>query len=116
MAHILMPDLYFKPEHTQAAIKALVDETKHSIEVEPGVLYFDLMQSKLDPNIVHVYAVYRDEAALAFHQKQQHYIALMANLSKWFAKPPNLRVAHSAKPGDDHWEKFAVEKAKRLKA
>lgn len=114
MAHILMPDLYFKPEHTAAAIKALVEETTHSIKVEPGVLYFDLMQSKLDPNTVHVYAVYRDEAALAFHQKQPHYGELMKNLSQWFAKPPNLRVAHSAKPGDAPWEKLAVAKAKAL--
>lgn len=114
MAHILMPDLYFKPEHTAAAIKALVEETTHSVKVEPGVLYFDLMQSKLDPNIVHVYAVYRDEAALAFHQKQSHYGELMKNLSQWFAKPPNLRVAHSAKPGDAVWEKLAVAKARAL--
>src|SRR5688572_15887959 len=114
MAHILMPDLYFKPEFVDQAIQALIEETRHSVAVEPGVLYFDLMQSKLDRTNVHVYAVYRDEAALAFHQQQPHYIELTTKLRDWYAKPPNLRVAHSAKPGNDHWEDLAIKKAKAL--
>lgn len=114
MAHIMMPDLYFKPEHRDEGIRLLRAEIEHSLAVEPGVLHFDLVQDKQDLNIVHVYAVYRDEAALESHRNEKHYIDLMAQLRQWYAQPSNPRMGHSLRPGDEHWEKFAREKAARM--
>lgn len=45
--------------------------------MEPGILRFDLARDKSDPNAIHVYAVYEDEAAYAFHRQQPYYEELM---------------------------------------
>src|SRR5262249_45935648 len=75
--HVMMPDLYIKPEYREAYIEAIVHEVKQGLAKEPGILRFDLVQDHGDPNVIHVYAVYRDRAALEFHQQQPYYVEFM---------------------------------------
>jgi quinol monooxygenase YgiN len=112
MTHILMPTLFLRPERTEEFIALITAEVEHSLRVEPGILRFDLARDRSDPHAIHVYAVYRDEAAFLFHQQQAYYRELMQKTSPWFARPPAIRVATGLLPRADEWERvFAARRA-----
>ena len=102
---VMMPDLFIKPEHREAYIEAIVHEVKQGLEKEPdGILRFDLVQDAADPNVIHVYAVYRDQAALEFHQQQPYYVEFMQRTQGWWSKPPQLRSGRNLFPTDAEWK------------
>lgn len=117
--HIMMPDLCVQPEHTEEFIEAIVNEVEHALEVEPGIIAFDLTQNHKYPNVIHVHAVYVDEAALQFHMKQLHFLELIEKLNRWRIDLPPGPIPRSGRvlhPRPGHWEKLAAEKAKRFGA
>jgi len=101
---VMMPDLFIQPEHREAYIEAIVREVKQGIAKEPGILRFDLVQDATDPNVIHVYAVYRDQAALEFHQQQPYYVEFMQRTQGWWSKPPQLRSGRNLFPADAEWK------------
>ena len=101
---VMMPDLFIKPEYREAYIEAIVSEVKQGLEKEPGILRFDLVQDSADPNVIHVYAVYRDEAALEFHQRQPYYVEFMQRTQPWWSRPPQLRSGRNLFPPDAEWK------------
>ena len=104
--HVMMPDLFIKPEYREAYIEAIIHEVKQGLEKEPeGILRFDLVQDGADPNVIHVYAVYRDEAALHFHQQQPYYVEFMQKTMPWWSKPPVLRSGRNLLPTDADWKR-----------
>ena len=103
--HVMMPDLFIKPEYREAYIEAIVHEVKQGLEKEPdGILRFDLVQDGADPNVIHVYAVYRDAEALAFHQRQPYYVEFMQKTQGWWSRPPVIRSGRNLLPTDGEWK------------
>jgi len=45
-----------------------------SVEHEPDCLVFDVIQDLADPDLVYLYELYRDEAALAHHKTTEHFL------------------------------------------
>jgi quinol monooxygenase YgiN len=104
MTHVMLPTLHVRPEHMDEFVRLICAEIDHSLRVEPGILRFDLARDRDDPHAVHVYAVYRDEAAYAFHVQQPYYAELMARIEPLFSRPPEIRVATSLLPRPADWE------------
>jgi quinol monooxygenase YgiN len=110
----MMPTLFIQPAKREKFLRLITAEIEHSLAVEPGILRFDLAADKSDPNAIHVYAVYQDEKAYAFHQAQPYYEELMRNILPCFSKPPLIRVATNVLPRDADWKRLA--KARRREA
>jgi quinol monooxygenase YgiN len=99
----MMPTLHVRPEAMDEFLRLICAEIEHSLRVEPGILRFDLARDRDDPYAVHVYAVYRDEAAYAFHCEQPYYKELMARIAPLFSRPPEIRTATNLLPRDADW-------------
>jgi quinol monooxygenase YgiN len=112
----MMPTLYIQPAKREKFLRLITAEIEHSLAVEPGILRFDLAADKSDPNAIHVYAVYADEAAYAFHQAQPWYKELMADILPCFARPPLIRTATNVLPRDADWARLAAERRRSLRA
>jgi quinol monooxygenase YgiN len=104
MTHVMMPTLFIRPEHTEECIRLIAEEVEHAQRVEPGILRFDLARDLADPDAIHVYAVYRDAAAYAFHQAQPYYARLMQAIEPLFSRPPLIRMGASLLPRSADWE------------
>ena len=103
---MMMPSLFIKPEYREAYVEAIVHEVRQGLEKESdGILRFDLVQDGADPNVIHVYAVYRDEAALEFHQRQPYYVEFMQKTMAWWSRPPLIRSGRNLLPTDAAWKK-----------
>lgn len=113
MTHIMLPTLYIRPERREEFIRLITAEIEHPLRVEPGILRFDLAADQSDPNAIHVYAVYGDEVAYAFHQAQPHYQELMEKILPCFALPPHIRVATNVLPGDADWARLAAARKRK---
>jgi len=109
----MMPTLYIQPAKRDKFLRLITAEIEHSLKVEPGILRFDLAADKSDPNAIHVYAVYEDEAAYAFHQAQPYYKELMESILPCFARPPQMRTATNVLPRDAEWMKLAAVRRRK---
>ena len=114
MTHIMMPTLFIKPGHVEEFIELIRTEVEHSLRVEPGILRFDLTRDKQDENVIHVYAVYADEAAYAFHQAQSYYKELMEKMLPLFERMPDIRMATNLLPRDADWAELHATRKRAL--
>nr|WP_189665360.1 putative quinol monooxygenase [Pseudomonas oryzicola] len=53
-----------------AAIKA---NAEASVATEPGCLVFDVAQDRVDPEVIYLYEIYRDDAAYEAHTRTAHF-------------------------------------------
>jgi quinol monooxygenase YgiN len=109
----MMPTLFIQPAKREKFIRLITAEIEHSLKVEPGILRFDLAADQSDPNAIHVYAVYEDEAAYAFHVAQPYYKELMDNILPCFSRPPLMREATNLLPRDADWARLARERKRK---
>ena len=63
--------LTVKPEHLDAFIEEIVKHARRSKD-EPGCLRYDVLRDNEDPNLIHVYEVFVDEAAFKAHGESTH--------------------------------------------
>lgn len=116
MTHIMMPTLFIQPAKREKFLRLITAEIEHSLAVEPGILRFDLAADQSDPNAIHVYAVYQDEAAYAFHVAQPYYKELMDGILPCFSKPPLIRMATNVLPRDADWKWLATARRREAAA
>ncbi|MEO4045858.1 putative quinol monooxygenase [Pseudomonas sp. CAU 1711] len=64
-----------KPGSREAFLAAMRDNAAASVRDEPGCLAFDLLCDHGDPDLVWLYEVYVDEAALDAHMQTAHFLA-----------------------------------------
>ncbi len=101
--YIIIANIEIKPEHREAYMEAMLDDAKGSVENEPGCLRFDVLQNREDPNKIHLYEVYRDEAAVDAHVQQPHFIKWRDTVGDWHAKPPDIFKCTNVFPSDSAW-------------
>jgi len=107
----MMPTLYIRPGCREEFFRLITDEVEHALRVEPGILRFDLARDQSDPDVLHVYAVYRDLAAYEFHCAQPYYRELMEKIAPMFAREPAIRVATNLFPRDGDWERVYARRS-----
>jgi len=66
---------------------------------------FDVLQDNEDPNRIHLYEVYKDQAAVDAHRQAPHYLKWRETVKDWFAAENVRRVATPVYPPDNTWRK-----------
>ena len=94
-----------KPEHKDAFMASLEGDARGSNNDEPGCLQFDVLQDNEDPNRVHLYEIYRDEAAVEAHRAAPHYTKWRAEVADWFDGEIERSIATPVYPKDSEWVK-----------
>ena len=101
----LVVTIQIKPEHREAFMEAMLDDARGSVQNEPGCLRFDVIQDAEDPNRIHLYEVYRDQAAIEAHRQAPHYTKWRETVKDWHAAEPVRRMGAHAFPPDSSWSK-----------
>ena len=78
----LIVALQVKPEHLDAFIEEMVKHARRSMD-EPGCVSYDVGQDKEDPNLIHVYEVFVDEAAFKAHDQAPHNKEWLDTIKDW---------------------------------
>jgi len=69
----LMVTINIKPGHKEEFMASMFDDARGSNNDEPGCLRFDVLQDTEDENRIHLYEVYKDQAAVDAHRAAPHF-------------------------------------------
>src|SRR5512135_3450162 len=70
---------------------------------EPGVLRFDVLADRSDPQHVVLVEVYRDAAAAAAHKETAHYVTWRDTVAPMMARPRTSVQFVNVSPDDAGW-------------
>ncbi|PYB71129.1 antibiotic biosynthesis monooxygenase [Pseudomonas sp. LB-090624] len=62
-----------KPGSAEAFLTAIKANAAASVATEPGCLVFDVSQDRVDPQVIYLYEIYRDDAAYDAHTQTAHF-------------------------------------------
>ena len=69
--------------HLEAFERAIVDNARASLELEPGCLQFDVCRDPADPALFFLYELYQDELAIQAHLGAAHFLAMSRATADW---------------------------------
>jgi len=72
--YCLMLKIQLAPSSFDRFMEAMRVNASASVQNEPDCLTFDVIRDEADPDLVYLYEVYRDEAALAHHKTTEHFL------------------------------------------
>jgi len=101
----LIVTINIKPGFKQQFMDSMMGDAKGSNEDEPGCMQFDVLQDNEDTNRIHLYEVYKDQAAVDAHRKAPHYTKGRETVKDWFATENVRRVATPVYPPESAWKK-----------
>jgi quinol monooxygenase YgiN len=84
-----------KPEFVDSG-RAAIEQIIPSTLQEEGCHLFSLMQDKNDETALHLFEIFEDEAALAYHYEQEYTKGVFANYEQWLAEPIEVHKMKSA--------------------
>ena len=87
-----------------AFLAAMLENARGSVQNEPGCLRFDVLQDGADPNRLHLYEVYRDQAAVEAHRQAPHFLRWRDTVQDWFDVPREVRQCVTLFPSDEAWQ------------
>ncbi len=90
------------PDQAEAFLAA-TEENATASRDEPGVLRFDVLSDRADPNHVVLVEVYRDEAAAEAHKQTAHYQRWRDAVAAMMARPRQSARYVNISPGDRDW-------------
>ena len=99
----LIVTIQIQPEHREAFMESMMDDARGSNNDEPGCLRFDVLQDNEDPNKIHLYEVYKDQAAVDAHRQAPHYTKWRGTVQDWFDGEIVRRVASPVFPPEGSW-------------
>lgn len=82
----LLVHIRVKPEYLKEFIAVSLENARNTHQ-EEGNLRFDVLQQEDEPNTVHLYEVYCDEAAMAAHREAEHYKRWRDAVEPWQQAP-----------------------------
>ena len=62
-----------KPGCANDFLAAITVNAAASVASEPGCLVFDVSQDRVDPELIYLYEIYRDDAAYEAHTQTAHF-------------------------------------------
>ena len=95
-------DIAVIPEQLEAFLAA-TDENAVASRDEPGVLRFDVLSDRSDPQHVVLVEIYRDEAAAAAHKDTAHYGRWRDAVAPMMARPRQASRFVNTSPDDGDW-------------
>ena len=99
----LVVTIKIKAAHKEAFMASMMDDARGSNNDEPGCLRFDVLQDIEDPNKIHLYEVYKDQAAVDAHRAAPHYTKWRETVQDWFDGEIVRRLASPVFPPDGSW-------------
>jgi autoinducer 2-degrading protein len=99
---IVHVDIAVVPDELEAFLAATADNAAASRD-EPGVVRFDVLSDRADPNHVVLVEIYRDEAAAAAHKETAHYARWRDTVAPMMARPRQAARYVNTSPGDEDW-------------
>jgi quinol monooxygenase YgiN len=100
--HVAIISIRVKPEAVEAFREATIENATNSRK-EPGVVRFDVLQSKDDPTTFVLYEVYRTPDDPARHRETAHYQAWSAAVGDLLAEPRTRAFYANVSPTDVEW-------------
>ena len=97
----LLVTIDIQPEFKERFIEELLLDAKGANDDEPGCLRFDVIQDSEDPNRIHLYEVYKDDAAIAAHREAPHFVKWRDTTKDWLAKPYSRTLGTNVYPSDE---------------
>ena len=86
-----------KNEHIEDFMAATKENAENS-RAEPGILRFDVLQSRNDPSIFILTEIYRDEADTAMHKETGHYRKWRKAVEDMMAEPRHSETFRNVSP------------------
>ncbi|WP_060509339.1 putative quinol monooxygenase [Pseudomonas sp. NBRC 111124] len=62
-----------KPGCAEDFLAAMKVNAAASVATEPGCLVFDVSQDRIDPDVIYLYEIYRDDDAYEAHTQTAHF-------------------------------------------
>ena len=93
-----------KPGYKDSFVTAVLDDAIGSVRDEPGCFRFDVLQDESNPNRIHLYEVYQDEAALEAHRQAPHYVKWRSIVNDWFDGAPERVSSSTIFPIESGWK------------
>jgi quinol monooxygenase YgiN len=100
--------VFMKPEHRKELIAELLKDGIGSEKNEPGCLMFNIAQEDANPDVLHLFEVYRDPAAVETHTQTPHFLKFVEATKQWHAKPFEITMCTTVYPPDGAWQKRAA--------
>ena len=94
-----------KPGYRDAFVEAVLDDALGSVRDEAGCFRFDVLQDDSDPNRIHLYEVYQDQAALEAHRQAPHFLKWRSIVSDWFDGESQRVASSTIFPTEERWRK-----------
>ena len=95
-------DVAVVPDELEAFLVA-TEENAAASRDEPGVVRFDVLSDRADPNHVVLVEIYRDEAASAARKAAAHYARWRDTVAPMMARPRQAARYVNTSPGDEDW-------------
>lgn len=84
---VLVVKIRVKPEYREQFLEQMWADAIGSEKNEPGCLMFNIVQDGADPNVLHLFEVYRDDAAVEAHKAAPHFQKWLTGTKDWLAAP-----------------------------
>jgi quinol monooxygenase YgiN len=94
--------VHVTPDAVEPFETATLDNARASVR-EPGVVRFDVIQSREDPTRFVLVEVYRTEAAIGAHKETEHYKRWRDTVAPLMAEPRSSQRYLNVFPDDDAW-------------
>ena len=104
----LVVKICVKPEHREQFLEQMWADALGSEKSEPGCLMFNVVQDNADPNVLHLFEVYRDDEAVEAHKQSPHFLKWREATKDWLAAPLELARCTSVYPPAGAWKKRAA--------
>ena len=94
-----------KPGLRDRFVEATLGDARGSVGDEPECYRFDILKDASDPDLVHLYEVYKDQAAVDAHRKMPHYTRWAAEVADWRVGDATRVESTTVFPSDEGWRK-----------
>ena len=94
-----------KPGMRDRFVEETFSDAAGSVRDEPGCFRFDILTDDNDPDLVHLYEVYADAAAIDKHRTMPHYTEWAEKVADWRVGDAERVAMTTAFPSDDGWRR-----------
>ncbi|MCH8745717.1 MAG: antibiotic biosynthesis monooxygenase [Chloroflexi bacterium] len=101
----LIVTINIKPGFKEQFMASMMGDARGSNNDEPGCLRFDVLQDSEEENRIHLYEVYRDDAAVEAHRAAPHFTKWREECKDWFDGEIIRRLAAPVYPPPEKWNK-----------
>ena len=103
----LFVKIHVKPGYRQRLLNELWRDAYGSERDEPGCLMFNIASDDADPDVLHLFEVYRDDAAVEAHVAMPHFKRFAEATRDWQVVPFEVVSTTVLFPPPESWTKRA---------